>query len=162
MSTNTEPEIRPVHSDPEYVGRTPCDEYCDPECGHHAPSAGWDLSFGSRINFHPVAANDDRLVVNLNLSDDAIANRSVYRQVTREQVLDHAHGLLALVDAEPVVAWSAVEAWIRRVRDAYPGDPNPGWVALNSLLDDFRDHAAMGTPLDRPVTYHESEDGESR
>ncbi len=158
MSTNTSPEIRPVHGQPEFVARTPCDEYCDPDCVHHVPSTGWDLSFGSRLNFHPAAVDDGRLVVDLNLSDDATTTGSVYRLVTRQQVLAHAHGLLALVDAEPVVAWSAVEAWITRVRDAYPGDPDPAWMALNNLLDDFRDHAATGTPLDRPVTYHNGQE----
>ncbi len=98
MSMSTDP-IRPVHSDPEFTGATPCDEYCDPDCGHHAPSAGWDLSFGSRINVHPVSVADDRLVVSLHLSDDAIRNGMVYRQVTPDQVAEFAKALLALAGA---------------------------------------------------------------
>lgn len=94
----TDQTIRAVHGDPAFTSPLPCDEYCDPDCGHHVPGVGWDLSFGSRINFHPADAGDDRLVVLLNLSDDAIAKGMVYRQVTPEQVRAFAHGLLALVD----------------------------------------------------------------
>ncbi len=101
MSTNTGPKIQAVYGQPEFVARTPCDEYCDPDCVHHVPSTGWDLSFGSRLNFHPAAVDDDRLVMDLNLSDDAITNRGVYRQVTPGQLADHAHGILALIGAEP-------------------------------------------------------------
>lgn len=95
--SETDQTIRAVHGEPEFTSPLPCDEYCDPDCVHHVPSVGWSLSFGSRINLHPVDATDRRLVVSLQLSDDAIANGMVYRQVTPEQVREFARGLLALV-----------------------------------------------------------------
>lgn len=56
-----------------------------------------------------------------------------------------------------------VEAWIKRHRDECaelsPADAAhygthanpPQWHALDALLDDYRDHADTGTPLDLPV-----------
>lgn len=45
---------------------------------------------------------------------------------------------------------SDVEKWIKQFRDAYtPG--MPPWIALDDLLDDYRLHSDLGTPLDQPV-----------
>jgi hypothetical protein len=90
-------EVRPVSGDPEARAAEPCDEHCDPDCVHHTPSVGWDLSFGSRINFHPVDTQDGRMVVSLHLSDDATAKGMVYREVKPEQVAAFALHLLELV-----------------------------------------------------------------
>ncbi len=95
--TSTDNAIRTVHGDPAFTSPLPCDEHCDTDCVHHVPNVGWDLSFGSRINFHPAGAGDNTLVVNLNLSDDATRSDNVYRQVTPDQVRAFAHGLLALL-----------------------------------------------------------------
>lgn len=92
----TDHQLRPVSASPEYTAPEPCDEHCEPDCVHHVPSAGWDLSFGSRINFHPVHTGDGRLVVSLHLSDDAIANGMVYREVRPEQLVAFAQQLLAV------------------------------------------------------------------
>lgn len=94
--TTTRHDIKPVSGNPESSPPEPCDEYCDTECVHHAPTVGWDLSFGSRINFHPVDTTDGRLVVSLHLSDDAIASRMVYRQVTARQVAEFGRYLINL------------------------------------------------------------------
>lgn len=101
MSTNTT-AIKSVYANPEFTPPAPCDEYCEPNCIHHVASAGWDLSFGSRINIHPVDTADGRLVVSLHLSDDAVASGMVYRQVTPQQVADFARHLLAVVGAGQV------------------------------------------------------------
>jgi hypothetical protein len=61
---------------------------------------GWDLSFGSRINFHPVDTTDPRLAVSLHLSDDAVATGMVHREVTAAQVAEFAQALLRLVGAQ--------------------------------------------------------------
>lgn len=93
-------DLRPTLGQPETSVAEPCDKDCDSACVHHVPSVGWDLSFGSRINFHPVDTGDGRLVVHLSLSDDAIANGTVWRQVSPEQVTAFARSLLRLVGAE--------------------------------------------------------------
>lgn len=95
-------DLKPAHGTPEFTPPAPCDEYCDSDCVHHVASAGWDLSFGSRINVHRVDTADGRLVVSLHLSDDALANGMVYREVTPEQVAEFARHLLAVVGAEQV------------------------------------------------------------
>ncbi len=98
--------IRPVLGEPEASIAEPCDEHCDPDCVNHTPSVGWDLSLGSRINFHPVDTTDGRLIVSLHLSDDAIANRMVYREVRPDQVAMFARQLgelLAATTANPTV-----------------------------------------------------------
>jgi hypothetical protein len=41
---------------------------------------------------------------------------------------------------------SDVAAWIKRVRDEYP-PRTPHWLTLDDLLDDYRLHADVGTPL---------------
>lgn len=50
---------------------------------------------------------------------------------------------------------SDVAAWIKRARDEWPqrsGEPSGvEWEALNSLLDDYREHADTGTPLGQEV-----------
>lgn len=94
------PDLRPVSGDPEARAAEPCDEYCDPDCVHHTPSVGWDLSFGSRLNFHPVDTKNGRMVVSLHLSDDAVANGMVYRKVTRAQLRAFAQQILALVEED--------------------------------------------------------------
>jgi hypothetical protein len=43
-----------------------------------------------------------------------------------------------------------VEAWIKRSRDCWASD-DPGWTALDYLLDDYRGHADTGTPLTEDV-----------
>lgn len=101
MSTNTT-DIKPVYGHPEFTPPTSCDEHCDPGCVHHVASAGWDLSFGSRLNVGRVDTSDGRLVVSLHLSDDALANGMVYREVTPQQIADFARHLLAVVGAEQV------------------------------------------------------------
>jgi hypothetical protein len=44
-----------------------------------------------------------------------------------------------------------VEAWIRRWRDMLDGDR---WIAVDSMLDDYRLHADTGTPLSGEVSGH--------
>lgn len=100
MQDSIDHEIKPVHGEPVAMAAEPCDEYCDIDCVSHTASAGWDLSFGSRINFHPASTADPRLVVSLHLSDDAIANGMVYRGVQQEQVMAFAQQLLDLVGAQ--------------------------------------------------------------
>lgn len=92
--------VRPVYGRPEASPAEPCDEHCDPDCIHHVHAVGWDLSFGSRINFHPRDTSDPRMVVSLQLSDDAVANRMVYREVTDEQVAAFAWHLLDMLAAK--------------------------------------------------------------
>jgi hypothetical protein len=41
-----------------------------------------------------------------------------------------------------------VAAWLKQLRDGYP-TTDPGWVALDYALDDYRLHADTGTPLDQ-------------
>ncbi len=101
-------EIRRVSGEPEASAAEPCDEYCDPGCVHHMPSVGWDLSFGSRINFHPVDTTDGRLVVSLHLSDDATATGMVYREVRPDQVAAFAQYLAGLVGEQ----WTLVRRQI--------------------------------------------------
>lgn len=45
----------------------------------------------------------------------------------------------------------AVEAWIKRHRDSYGSQVDDAWRVLDDLLDDYREHADTGTPLDREV-----------
>lgn len=99
-------ELRPVSGHPEATVAQACDEYCDPECVHHTPSVGWDLSFGSRINFGTRDTTDPRLIMSLHLSDDATATGMVYREVKPEQVVAFAQYLLALTGAQ----WQLVPA----------------------------------------------------
>lgn len=51
-----------------------------------------------------------------------------------------------------------VAAWIKRARDRYDrnGATTLRWNALNDLLDDYRDHADVGQPLDNdtPIGPH--------
>jgi NTP pyrophosphatase (non-canonical NTP hydrolase) len=95
----TKNELRPVSGQPEANTAEPCDEHCDPDCVHHTPSVGWDLSFGSRINFHPRDTADPRMVVSLHLSDDAVATGMVYREVQPQQVATFGQQLLGLAGA---------------------------------------------------------------
>ncbi len=95
----TKTDLRPVYGQPEASNAETCDEHCEPDCVHHTASVGWDLSFGSRINFHPRDTRDPRLVVSLQLSDDAIANRVVYREVQPQQVAEFGQQLLGLAGA---------------------------------------------------------------
>lgn len=45
-----------------------------------------------------------------------------------------------------------VEAWIKRCRDECPSDGLAvSWGILNSLLDEYREHADFGVPLDQDV-----------
>jgi hypothetical protein len=44
----------------------------------------------------------------------------------------------------------AVEAWIKRQRDAFP-EGTDGWHDMDALLDDYREHADTGTPLTEDV-----------
>jgi hypothetical protein len=47
-----------------------------------------------------------------------------------------------------------VEAWLKRRRDSHVdagGWGSPEWHAVDSLLDDYREHADTGTPLDLDV-----------
>jgi hypothetical protein len=49
---------------------------------------------------------------------------------------------------------SDVEAWLKRWRDAFAlDDPEArkAYVAFDAALDDYRDHADTGTPLDQEV-----------
>jgi hypothetical protein len=92
-------KITPVRGEPEATAAEPCDEYCDADCVHHTASVGWDLSFGSRINFHPRDTSDPRLVISLQLSDDAVAKGMVYREVTPQQVATYGQQLLSLTGA---------------------------------------------------------------
>ncbi len=94
--TNTPGEttvLRPVYGSPGQ----PCDDYCEPACVHHAPSVGWDLSVGSRIDVGPVDTADNRLVMSLHLGPDYDGSGVVRREVTPEQVAAYARQLLALV-----------------------------------------------------------------
>ena len=85
-----------VYGEPYLDEAQECDEYCGSACVHHVVSAVWDLSGGARINFHPVDTTDGRLVMVLNLSDDAVRTGIVYREVTVEQIRAHAAHLLEL------------------------------------------------------------------
>lgn len=98
--------IRPVFGEPEATTAEPCDEYCEPDCVHHVANVGWDLSFGSRINIGPRSTTDPRLIMSLHLSDDAIANGMVYREVTPQKVIAYAQQLLELTGAQ----WQLVPA----------------------------------------------------
>lgn len=44
----------------------------------------------------------------------------------------------------------AVAEWLRRRRDEHHA-PGPSWYVVDGLLDDYRDHADTGAPLDRDV-----------
>jgi hypothetical protein len=46
-----------------------------------------------------------------------------------------------------------VARWLKRKRDEHVGRPSPDhlWHLLDGLLDDYRDHADTGTPLDAVV-----------
>lgn len=50
---------------------------------------------------------------------------------------------------------SDVEAWIKRHRDEHgnlsANYPTDEWRAIDNMLDDYREHADTGTPLDREV-----------
>lgn len=89
--------IRPVLGGPDATAAEPCDEHCDDDCMHHTPNVGWDLSFGSRINFGPISTADARIAVDLHLSDDAVAKGRVRRTATEQQVLDYAQMLIGMV-----------------------------------------------------------------
>jgi hypothetical protein len=52
---------------------------------------------------------------------------------------------------------SDVEAWIKRHRELY-GRTDDKWHAIDYMLDDYRDHADTGTPLDREVQGPHSEE----
>lgn len=121
--TGQSTEIRRVDGQPEARAAEPCDEHCDVECVHHTPNVGWDLSFGSRLNFHPVDTTDGRLVVALHLSDDAVATGMVYRRVEPEQVLTFARQLLALIGTE----WRPVLPPRAGVKVAQTGGPGRPW-----------------------------------
>lgn len=53
---------------------------------------------------------------------------------------------------------SDVAAWIKRERDGFPNDSDT-YLALDWLLDDYRERADTGTPLDRPVLGPHPEEG---
>lgn len=44
-----------------------------------------------------------------------------------------------------------MEAWIKRHRDRFNQVQGREWRAIDDLLDDYRDHADTGTPLDLDV-----------
>jgi hypothetical protein len=48
---------------------------------------------------------------------------------------------------------SDVEAWIKRYRDSFrrEGSARYAWYAIDGLLDDYRDHADTGVPMDQEV-----------
>lgn len=52
---------------------------------------------------------------------------------------------------EPVDDYVAL--WIKRKRDEFTRG-SYDWVALDVLLDDYRDHRVTGTPLDQEVEMH--------
>ncbi len=99
MSTSV---LKPVYGTPEAQPAKPCDEHCDRGCVHHTASVGWDLSFGAKINFHPVDTTDGRLVVSLHLCDDALATGMVYREVSPQQLRTFAQQLLSLAGTQGV------------------------------------------------------------
>lgn len=43
-----------------------------------------------------------------------------------------------------------VEAWIKRRRDEFD-HVSTGWIIHDEMLDDYREHADTGTPLDQEV-----------
>lgn len=60
-----------------------------------------------------------------------------------------------------------VAAWIKRHRNKFPPPPNDSyagaklmhpWDALDILLDDYREHADCGVPLDKEVQGPHSEE----
>jgi len=105
MAITDETPLRPTNGHPEFIPREDYD--IDDFDGKPIPptleSVGWDLSFGSRINFGVIEDGTGDLYVDLQLSDDAVANGMVIRSVTREQVLAFAQHLLDLVGARPVL-----------------------------------------------------------
>jgi hypothetical protein len=130
----TQTDLRAVIGQPEADTAEPCDEHCDPDCVNHVASVGWDLSFGSRINFHQRYTRDRRLVVSLQLSDDAIAKGQVYRQVKEQQVAKFAQHLLELAapgSGEPVELLVAFARWLH--------DHNQLAPAPEGVTDDLDD-----------------------
>jgi hypothetical protein len=119
--------LKQVHGEPQADTAEPCDENCELACVHHVPGVGWDLSFGSRINVHPVDTTDDRMIVQLNLSDDAVMNRGVTREATREQVATFATHLLALVPDQAehaaVELLTAYTYWLASYGQLVPAPP---------------------------------------
>ncbi len=55
--------------------------------------------------------------------------------------------------------WAEVEAWLKARRDHTMQGYGLAWFALDSALDDLREHAATGTPLDQPVHVTTQDDG---
>ena len=43
-----------------------------------------------------------------------------------------------------------VAEWIKKWRETF-GDKSPQWYAIDDMLDDYREHADTGTPLNHEV-----------
>lgn len=96
------------------------------------------------------------------LDDDYFANAQLWslRQAVYAEGYARAKADAAVMYGEDGVPHTAhrgsdVEAWIKRWRDAHDSD-SAGWVhhvhhAIDAMLDDYRDHADTGTPLNERV-----------
>lgn len=112
---------RPVYSDPDFKRAATAEEIaqlaeesgCPPE--PDPAHAGWDLSFGARLNYGRDI--DGTLVVNLQLGPDYDGSGVVRRAVTPTQLVEHARHLLLVAADEVLAAHSCASVPIENVID---------------------------------------------
>lgn len=76
----------------------------------------------------------------------ALDTARAHREVVR------AEALAEYTPSHVPTRGSDVEAWIKQYRDS-ERIGSDAWHEIDALLDDYRDHADTGTPLDRDVSY---------
>lgn len=93
--TYGQPDFKPAAT-PDEIADLAQESGCPPE--DDPASAGWDISYGCRLNYGH--SPDGPLVVDIQLGPDYDGTGVIRRTVTPEQLVEHAQYLLAVADAE--------------------------------------------------------------
>lgn len=90
-----QPDFKPAATDAE-IADLAQESGCPPQ--PDPASAGWDVSYGCRLNYGH--SPDGPLVVNIQLGPDYDGSGVIRRTVTPEQLIEHAQHLLRVVRDE--------------------------------------------------------------
>lgn len=104
MTTPTTSTTRPVHGQPDFKPAATDAEIADLAQESGCPpqpdpaSAGWDVSYGCRLNYGH--SPDGPLVVNIQLGPDYDGTGVIRRTITPAQLVEHAQHLLRVARDE--------------------------------------------------------------
>lgn len=102
-----QPDFKPAATDAE-IADLAQESGCPPQ--PDPASAGWDISYGCRLNYGH--SPDGPLVVNIQLGPDYDGTGIIRREVTPEQLIEHAQHLLRVARDELVADKTIVMAAI--------------------------------------------------